>query len=251
MRSGIAAAIAGCILAGVVLALTAPADRIAASKDYSGLLKQIDTMTPSPVQAPSADGFLLESAVWDDANRRLTVRATTNAESGMLLTLSGLPDSTWVDAFDISMDHAVQYALDIPYGQPVPCEVVVKSAAVSDVVSVINAPLACDNVLGIAGNVTGEGGLPMAGGLVSVTVGDTVFTTHTDARGDFTLEVYSDSPDAFVRITAEGAIGTRQTTLHVYEGSIGALQGADDLYASAWAREIFGRRMSRRMLASL
>jgi len=65
----------------------------------------------------------------------------------------------------------------------------------------------------------------MVNGWVTVTVDGVVFTTIADKYGDYSLEVYSDSSDNLLK--------------------------ADNLSASAWAAELFGRKHSRLMLAAV
>ena len=83
-----------------------------------------------------------------------------------------------------------------------------------------------------------------------VTVDDVVFATIADKHGDFTLEVYSDANDALITIEAEGIVDDKESVVHIYSGSIDNLLSADNLSASGWAVEIYGRRHSRFMLAA-
>jgi hypothetical protein len=117
------------------------------------------------------------------------------------------------------------------------------------IVRVKNAPAACSSLLGIEGTVTTEAGLPLTNGRVMVTVGGNVFTTTTDSAGNYKLELYSESDDAFVRITAGGRIGTEQLEWQIYEGSISGLRGSNGLQASGWAIELFGDNYDRLLLA--
>jgi hypothetical protein len=183
--------------------------------------------------------FFVSTASWDEESRQLIVRAKTLQEKGTFLTLSGIPASTWVDAFRISADHAANFELPLSDGQAIPCQVTVRSALASMVVPVKNAPAACNSRLGIEGTVTTEAGLPLTNGRVMVTVGGNVFTTTTDPAGNYKLELYNESDDAIVTITAEGRIGTEQLEWQIYEGSISGLQ------ASVWAVEVFGRNFDR------
>ncbi len=82
-----------------------------------------------------------------------------------------------------------------------------------------------------------------------VAVAGNVFTTTTDPAGNYKLELYSESDDAFVRITAEGRIGTERLEWQIYEGSISGLRGGDGLQANVWAIEVFGRNDGRVLLA--
>jgi hypothetical protein len=61
--------------------------------------------------------------------------------------------------------------------------------------------------------------------------------------------LYSESDDAFVRITAEGRIGTERLEWQIYEGSISGLRGSDDLQANELAIELLDRIYGRLLLA--
>lgn len=196
-----------------------------------------------------AGTFFVSTASWDEEGRQLIVQAKTLQEKGTFLTLSGIPASTWVDAFRISADHAANFQLPLSNGQAIPCQVTVRSALASMVVPVKNAPPACDNRFGIEGTVTTQEGLPLTSGRVMVTVGGNVFTTTTDPAGNYSLELYNDSDDALVRITAEGRIGSEHLEWQVYEGSMSGLQDSDGLQADAWAIEVFGRNFDRVLFA--
>ena len=197
-----------------------------------------------------AGTFFVSTASWDEEGRQLIVQAKTLQEKGTFLALSGIPASTWVDAFKISSDHAANFELPLSDGQAIPCQVTVRSAMASMVVPVMNAPAACNSRFGIEGTVTTEAGLPLTSGRVMVTVGGNVFTTTTDPAGNYSLELYNESDDALVRITAEGRIGTEHLEWQVYEGSMSELQGSDGLQADVWAIEVFGRNYDRVMLAA-
>jgi hypothetical protein len=82
-----------------------------------------------------------------------------------------------------------------------------------------------------------------------VTVGGSVFTTTTDPAGNYKLELYNESDDAFVRITAESRIGNERLKWQIYEGSISGLRGSDGLLANEWAIELFGPNYGRLLLA--
>lgn len=196
-----------------------------------------------------AGTFFVSTASWDAERRQLVVRAKTLQEKGTFLTLSGIPASTWVDAFRISADHAADFQLPLANGQAIPCQVTVRSALASMVVPVTNAPAACNSRFAIEGTVTPEAGLPLTSGRVMVTVGGNVFTTTTDPAGNYSLELYNNSDDALVSITAEGRIGTEHLEWQVYEGSMSELQGRDGLQADAWAIEVFGRKLDRVLFA--
>jgi hypothetical protein len=99
------------------------------------------------------------------------------------------------------------------------------------------------------GTVTTKAGLPLTSGRVMVTVGGSVFTTTTDPAGNYKLVLYSESDDAFVRITAEGRIGTERLEWQIYEGSISGLRDSNGLQANVWAIELFGPNYGRLLLA--
>lgn len=92
--------------------------------------------------------------------------------------------------------------------------------------------------------------LPIVRGRVTVTVGTDVFTTTTDPTGNYALEIYSESDDALVTITAEGLVGAERLEWHIYEGGIDGLQDIHATRASAWAPELFGRNVDWMMLAA-
>ncbi len=92
--------------------------------------------------------------------------------------------------------------------------------------------------------------LPIVRGRVTVTVGTNVFTTTTDATGNYALEIYSESDDALVTITAEGLVGAERLEWHIYEGGIDGLQDTHATRASGWAPELFGRNVDWMMLAA-
>ena len=196
-----------------------------------------------------AGTFFVSTASWDEESRQLIVRAKTLQEKGTFLTLSGIPASTWVDAFRISADHAADFELPLADSQAIPCQVTVRSALASMVVPVKNAPAACNSRLGIEGTVTTGSGLPLTNGRVTATVGGNVFTTTTDPAGNYRLELYNESDDAFVTITAEGRFGNEHLEWQVYAGSISGLQSSDDLQAKFRAIEQFDRNDDRVLMA--
>jgi len=247
MRNPFVATPAITLIAGAILALsvTAGLGHVEASES----LANHDAMSTARTEEWPAGTFFVSTASWDEESRQLIVRAKTLQEKGTFLTLSGIPASTWVDAFRISSDHAANFQLPLSDGQAIPCQVTVRSALASMVVRVKNAPAACNSRLGIEGTVTTKAGLPLTGGRVMVTVGGNMFTTTTDLAGNYRLELYNESDDAFVRITAEGRIGTERLEWQIYEGSISDLQGSDDLQANVWTIELFGRNFDRVLLA--
>jgi hypothetical protein len=203
------------------------------------------------VEQSSVDSFVVETASWIDDDRTLLVRARTAHEKGTLLTLTGLPESTMLDVFKISAEHSAEYRLPIARDEALPCQVLVKSAFASEIIDVTNAPAACQNRLQISGTVAINPAMPMVNGWVTVTVDDVVFATIADKNGQYTLEVYSDTDDALITITAEGIVDDKASVVHIYSGSIDNLLSINDLSASAWAVEIFGRKHSRLMMAAL
>ena len=237
------------LILGTVRYSVVMADDIQRADDqFSGSLAQ---STPGISDNSSADRFVIESASWNDDDRTLVVRARMAHKKGTLLTLTGLPESTMLDVFQISAEHSVEYRLPLAKDEAPPCQVLLKSAFAAEAITVTDAPSACQNLLKISGTVAVSPALPMVNGWVTVTVDGVVFTTIADKYGDYSLEVYSDSSDALVTITAEGIVDDRESVVHIYSGSIDNLLKADNLSASAWAAELFGRKHSRLMLAAV
>lgn len=201
--------------------------------------------------ASSVDSFIVDSASWNDADRTLLVRATMAHEKGTLLTLTGLPDSTMLDTFKISAENSVEYRLPLANDEAPPCQVTLETTFATETVEVENAPSACQSLLQVSGTVAISPSLPMVNGWVTVTVDDVVFATIADEYGDYSLEIYSDSNDALITITAEGVVDDENSVVHIYSGSIDGLLSADNLSASAWAKELFGRKHSRLMMAAV
>ena len=199
----------------------------------------------------SADSFVVETASWNDDDRTLLVRAKTAHEKGTLLTLTGLPESTMLDEFKISAEHSAEYRLSIARYEALPCPVLVKSAFGSEIIDVTNAPAACQNRLQISGTVAVSPAMPMVNGWVTVTVDDVVFATFADENGRYTLEIYGDSDNALVTITAEGIVDDKESFVHIYSGSIDSLLSINNLSASVGAGEIGGRKHSRPLRAAL
>ena len=247
MRNPFVATLAITLIAGAILALSVTTD-LGHIEDSESLANH-DAMSTERTAEWPAGTFFVSTASWDEDSRQLIVRAKTLQEKGTFLTLSGLPASTWVDAFRISSDHAADFQLPLSDGQAIPCQVTVRSALASMVVRVKNAPAACSSLLGIKGTVKTEAGLPLTNGRVMVTAGGSVFTTTTDPAGNYKLELYSESDDAFVTITAEGRIGTERLEWQIYEGNISGLRGSDGLLANEWAIELFGPNYGRLLLA--
>ena len=104
----------------------------------------LENMIPRRSRNPYREGFTVESAIWNNETRVLMVNSRTDREKGMFLSLMGLPASTWVDDFEFSSDHTVEFVLPIAKGSAVPCQVVLRSAFEEKVVPVSDAPAACD-----------------------------------------------------------------------------------------------------------
>ena len=90
-----------------------------------------------------SDTFFIESAEWDATSRSLIVNTRMFHEKGTLLTMMGLPESTWVDAARITSDYSADFEVAIPDGDPVPCQVAIRSAFEQKIVSVDKAPDSC------------------------------------------------------------------------------------------------------------
>lgn len=247
MRNPFVAILAVALVAGAIFALSVTTDS-GPGEDSESLVTH-DAIGTERTEEWPAGTFFVSTAGWDEESRQLIVRAKTLEEKGTFLTLSGIPASTWVDTFRISSDHAANFQLPLADGQAIPCQVTVRSALASMVVRVMNAPAACGRSLELEGMVTTEAAQPLTNGLVMVTVGDNVFTTTTDPAGHYKLELYSESDDAPVTITAEGRIGTERMEWQIYEGSISGLRGGDGLQATVWATETFPRNYGRVLLA--
>lgn len=199
----------------------------------------------------SVDSFVIESASWIGDDQTLLVRARMTHEKGTLVTLTGLPDSTMMDIVRISADHSVEYRLPLSTREAPPCQVLVRTAFASKTVDVSDAPSACQNLFHVSGTVALNPAMPMVNGWVTVMVDGYVFATIADKIGDYALEVYSDSTDAMITITAEGIVDDKESVVHIYSGSIDSLLSMNNLSASPWAVEIFGRKHSRPMLAAV
>lgn len=70
------------------------------------------------------------------------------------------------------------------------------------------------------------------------------------AIGNYALEVYGESDDAIVTITAEGLVGAKRLERHIYEGSIDGLQDLRAVRTEIWATELFGRNLDRMLYAA-
>lgn len=250
MRNGLFAAFLVCIFSStnpLAPALTDEGNAFADERFFATL----DKMIPVKSTKPAQDRFSIDSAAWVSEDRSLLVKVSTEHAKGTLLTLMGLPASTMVDAFQISSGHTVEYLLLLDEEQAVPCQVTVKSAFESKTVAVVNAPSACQRMLQVSGTVAVGPTLPMVNGWVTVAVNDVIFATIADKNGNYDLDVYGESNDAFVTITAEGMVNNQESVVHIYAGSIEELLNANQLTASSWAAEILGRKHTRLMLAAL
>jgi hypothetical protein len=216
-----------------------------------GFFETLEKMIPVNYVQPSRDRFVIESASLHAEDRSLHVSVSTEHEKGTLLTLTGLPESTMLDTFQITAEHAASFVLPLAPGQALPCQVVVKSAFDSQTVSVANAPAACQSVLQVSGTLSVGPELAMANGWVTVTLDDVVFATIADKHGDYSLEVYAQFTDAVLTINAAGKVDNKETVVHIYSGSFDKLLERSDLNVSVWSVEILGRRHARPMFAAL
>ena len=247
MRNPIVGILAMTLVASAILALTPTTDLGQNAGPESRASH--DAMSPEGNAEWPAGTFFVSGASWIEETRQLIVQVRTLQGKGEFLMLSGLPASTWVDAFTISADHAADFQLPLADAQAIPCEVSVRSALASVIVPVKNAPVACGSLLGIEGTVTTDAQLPLTSGRVMVAVGGNVFTTTIDPAGHYELELYNESDDAFVSITAEGIVGSEHLEWQIYEGTISSLRGSDALRANVWVVEPFGLNEGRVLLA--
>jgi hypothetical protein len=251
MRIAFIAILVACMISG-----TNPAAPVVAEQDSfadASFFETLDRMVPALSAKLSHDAFVVDTAVWDDVQRQLIVSARTTNEKGTLITLMGIPASTMVDSFRISTDHSVEYRLPLDEGQAVPCQVVIRSAFASETVYVAHAPSACQSLYQVSGMLALSSTSAMARGWVTVTVDEIVFATIANDQGAYDLEVYSQSGDAYVTITAEGKINNKESVVHVYAGNLDDLllaDRADSLSTFTWAVEIYGRRHFRLMMAA-
>lgn len=204
----------------------------------------IDTMLPTPPAKQLVDRFTIASATWDGESRTLQVTAQTNEKKGTFLSLTGLPESTMLDTFRISVDHAAHYVLKLDSSRPVPCQLIIDSAFQTELVDVTNAPASCERQFQISGTIPDPS---MANNRVVVTIGKLVFETFADQNGAFELRVYNDSIDEILGIVVDNG----NEMVSIYSGPLGELLQDEYSGALAWAAEILGRRHTRLMLASL
>jgi hypothetical protein len=228
----------------------APVDAPQNSIVDAGFFEKLEQMIPVLTVKLSHDAFVVDAAVWDEEQHELIVNARTTNQKGTLITLTGIPSSTMVDAFQISSDYSVRYRVPLAEGQAVPCQVVIRSAFSAETIDVANAPSGCRTLFQVSGNLAVSTTSAMANGWVTVTVDDMVFAAIADDTGAYDLQVYSDSSDAQVSITAAGKIDNQESVVHVYSGSMNELLSAQNLSAFTWAVEIYGRRHFRLMMAA-
>lgn len=248
MRIAFIAILAGCMISGTDP--SAPVRTEQGSLVDAGFFDKLEQMIPTLSARMSHDTFVVDAATWDSEQQELRVSARTTNEKGTLITVMGLPASTMVDAFQISADHSVEYRLPLANNQAVPCKVVVRSAFATATVEVANAPAACQSQFQVSGNLAVSSTSAMANGWVTVTVDDVVFTTIADDNGAYDLDVYGDSSDAYVTITAEGKVDNQEAVVHVYAGRMHELLIAQNFSAYTWAVEIYGRRHFRLVMAA-
>ena len=142
MRFPIASTVAATFIAGTYVGLQASTHQCQPSE--TAMLEEV-VEVPTFAERQS-DTFFVESAAWDPDSRSLIVNTRMFHEKGTLLTMMGLPESTWVDAFKITSDYAADFEVAIPDGSPVPCQVAIRSAFEQKIVSVDNAPEGCAGI---------------------------------------------------------------------------------------------------------
>ena len=144
MRFPIASTVAATFIAGAYVGLEA-SNHQCGPRDVAVLEDTEYVDVPSFAERQS-DTFFIESAEWDPLSRSLIVNTRMFHEKGTLMTMMGLPESTWVDAFQITSDYTADFEVSIAEGDPVPCFVAIRSAFEQKIVSVTNAPAACESV---------------------------------------------------------------------------------------------------------
>ena len=107
MRNPFISTLAITLIASAILALSVTTD-LGYFEDSESLANHYAMSTERAEEWP-AGTFFVSTASWDEESRQLIVRAKTLQEKGTFLTLSGIPASTWVDAFTISSDHAADF----------------------------------------------------------------------------------------------------------------------------------------------
>ena len=144
MRFPIASTVAATFIAGTYVGLEASNHQC--ERGEAALLENTEIADVPTFSERQSDTFFIESAEWDPASRSLIVNTRMFHEKGTLLTMMGLPESTWVDAFQITSDYTADFEVTIPDGDPVPCFVSVRSAFEQKIVGVDNAPEGCESI---------------------------------------------------------------------------------------------------------
>ena len=142
MRFPIASTVAATFIAGTYVGLQAASHQCVPA-DVSMLEDVVEVPTFAERQS---DTFFVESAQWDAASRSLVINARTFNEKGTLLTITGLPETTWVDAFRITSNYSADFEVAIPEGNPVPCQVSIRTAVEQRIISIDNAPETCAGI---------------------------------------------------------------------------------------------------------
>ena len=142
MRFPIASTVAATFIAGTYVGLQAASHQCMPAE--TSMLEDVAEV-PTFAERQS-DTFFIESAEWDPVSRSLIVNTRMFNEKGTLLTMMGLPETTWVDAFKITSDYSADFQVAIPEGDPVPCQVAIRSAFEQKIVSVDNAPESCAGI---------------------------------------------------------------------------------------------------------
>ena len=142
MRFPIASTVAATFIAGTYVGLQASTQQCQTTPATAPVeIADVPTFTER-----QSDTFFIESAEWDATTRSLVVTTRTFKEKGTLLTMMGLPESTWVDDFEITTDYSADFQVSIPEGHPVPCHVAIRSAFEQRIVAIDNAPGSCISV---------------------------------------------------------------------------------------------------------
>ena len=136
--------IAAAAVAGLTLLCIAPAVGNG-ENEFAGFFAKHDPLHRISNGEKFPYKIRVRRAFWNADRRELLVDAETPREKGDLLILEGLPQSDWVTAFRVSAEFGATFALSIPVGQPVPCEVIVRSGTASKVARVINSPSTCNS----------------------------------------------------------------------------------------------------------
>ena len=144
MRFPIASTVAATFIAGTYVGLQASTQQC---QPHEAAFLETPEIADVPTFAERhSDTFFIESAQWDADTRSLIVTTRTFNEKGTLLTMMGLPESTWVDDFQITTDYSADFRVSIPEGHPVPCHVAIRSAFEQQVVAIEEAPGSCVSI---------------------------------------------------------------------------------------------------------